>query len=132
MTKYSNNEKELFTNINKFIWFATPEHLEEVKSSILVNVEGIDYFKSHSSLLEIVPPNVNKGHTLQELGKILGINRDEIIAIGDEENDLSMIKYAGLGVAMENAKEIVKQHANYITLSNDENGVGEVIKKFII
>ena len=70
--------------------------------------------------------------SLGKLGKILGINRDEIIAIGDEENDLSMIKYAGLGVAMENAKEIVKQHANYITLSNDENGVGEVIKKFII
>ena len=128
----SSKEKELFSNINKFIWFATPEYLEEVKSNILVNVSGIDYFKSHSSLLEIVPPDVNKGHTLSELGKILGINQDEIIAIGDEENDLSMIKYAGLGVAMANAKPIVKENANYITLSNDENGVGEVIKKFII
>ena len=55
-----------------------------------------------------------------------------MIAIGDEENDISMILYAGLGVAMGNAKESVKANADYITISNNENGVGEVIRKFIL
>ena len=62
----------------------------------------------------------------------LGITPDEIIAIGDDENDISMIELAGLGVAMKNAKESVKNVANYITDTNEENGVGKVINKFIL
>ena len=93
---------------------------------------GVDYFKSQPKLLEIVPPNVNKGETLKYLSESMGIDRDEVIAIGDEENDISMIMYAGMGVAMGNAKESVKQVANHITTTNNQNGVGEVIKKFIL
>ena len=121
----------LFENINKFIWFADSEFLEIVQQEILNDVVGIDYFKSNTELLEIVPENVNKGNTLKYLGESLGIIQEEIIAVGDEANDLSMIKFAGMGVAMGNAKDIVKENAQYITLSNEENGVGEVIKKFM-
>ena len=55
-----------------------------------------------------------------------------MIACGDGFNDLSMIKYAGLGVAMQNAQEIVREHADYITRSNDNDGVAHVIEEFIL
>lgn len=123
---------ELLTDINKFIWFGKSEWLEQVQNDILANCHAVDYFKSNTELLEIVPLNVNKGNSLKYLCDSLGILPEEVIAIGDEENDLSMIQFAGMGVAMGNAKDIVKQNANYITLTNDENGVGEVIRKFIL
>ena len=55
-----------------------------------------------------------------------------MIACGDGFNDLSMIKYAGLGVAMGNAQEVVKASANYVTATNDENGVANVVNEFIL
>ena len=58
--------------------------------------------------------------------------KEEMIAVGDGFNDLSMIQYAGLGVAMANAQEIVRQNADYITLSNEEDGVAAVVEKFIL
>ncbi len=62
----------------------------------------------------------------------LGIRQSELIACGDGLNDISMIQYAGLGIAMKNAYSDVKEIADYIAPSNDENGVAEVIKKFIL
>ena len=61
-----------------------------------------------------------------------GMTKEEMIAVGDGFNDLSMIQYAGLGVAMANAQEIVRQNADYITLSNEEDGVAAVVEKFIL
>lgn len=123
---------ELFENINKFIWFGNSDYLETVQKEILNDVDGIDYFKSQTHILEIVPVGISKGNTLAILADKLGIKQEDVIAIGDDENDISMIKYAGLGVAMGNAKPIVKDNATYITLTNEENGVGEVIRKFMI
>lgn len=62
----------------------------------------------------------------------LGIKPQEIICVGDAGNDIDMIKYAGLGVAMDNATEDVKAAADYITLSNMEDGVARVIEKFML
>lgn len=123
---------ELLSNINKFIWFGSVEMLDVVQKELLVGIEGIDYFKSHTNLLEIVPQGVSKGNTLKQLIDMLGISQDEVIAIGDDENDISMIEFAGLGVAMGNAKESVKKVANHITVTNEENGVGKVINEFIL
>jgi P-type E1-E2 ATPase len=64
--------------------------------------------------------------------KELGNKKEELIAIGDGFNDISMIKYAGLGVAMANAQDIVRQNANFITASNEEDGVAAVVEKFIL
>lgn len=80
--------------------------------------------------LEIYNSKVSKGDALHKLCEILDLQRNEIVAVGDGENDLSMIQYAGLGVAMENATDILKKEANYITLSNDNNGISHVIQKF--
>ena len=125
-------DESIFTNINKFIWFDTPQNLEFIKNNILNNVAGIDCFKSQNYILEIVPTGINKGEAIKFLANYYNIDISEVIAVGDDENDISMIMAAGLGVAMKNAKDCVKEVADYITSSNKENGVGKVINEFIL
>ncbi|HJE18263.1 MAG TPA: HAD hydrolase family protein, partial [Enterococcus casseliflavus] len=61
-----------------------------------------------------------------------GIKQEEVMAIGDNENDLTMVEYAGIGVAMANATENVKNAADVLTASNEEDGVAEVINKYVL
>ena len=82
--------------------------------------------------LEILNRNANKGAGIGLLSKKLGINQDEVICVGDAGNDKHMIEYAGLGVAMGNATDEIKEIANYVTSTNDEDGVARVIDKFIL
>ena len=90
----------------------------------------INVFRSEPYFLELVPQGIDKALSLAVLLKEIGVAREEVIAMGDGYNDLSMIKFAGLGIAMGNAQEPVKKAANYITLSNEEDGVAEAIDKF--
>lgn len=92
----------------------------------------INVFRSEPFFVEIMPPNVDKAASLEKLLAILNMDVENLIACGDGYNDLTMIEYAGLGVAMANAQEIVKEHADYITLSNDEDGLVPVINQFIL
>lgn len=94
--------------------------------------EKYSVFKSAPYFLEFTNKEVDKGLGLKRLGEHLGIKQEEIIACGDAGNDLSMVKYAGLGVAMGNATDEVKEAANFITTSNDEDGIANVIEKFIL
>ena len=75
--------------------------------------------------------NVNKGSAVQKVAEHLKITPEKIMCIGDQGNDLAMLKYAGLGVAMGNAPEEVKKVAKFVTLSNEEHGVAVAINKFI-
>ena len=75
---------------------------------------------------------VSKGDTLAKLGELLDISPQEMMTMGDQENDLSMIELAGLGVAMGNATEQVKASAQYVSLTNEEDGVAHAIHKFIV
>ena len=100
------------------------EELEGMYSDVL------DLFFSMDFFLEVVPKNVGKDSSLDELLKIIGIQREELVACGDGMNDISMIKYAGLGVAMENAYPEVKEVADVIAPSNDDNGVAYVLEKY--
>lgn len=88
-------------------------------------------FRSEPYFLELVPKGIDKAQSLAVLLKEIGMTKEEMIAIGDGFNDLSMIKYAGLGVAMSNAQPIVKENADFITLSNEEDGVAHVVEKFV-
>lgn len=81
--------------------------------------------------LEAYSPLVNKGVMLEKVCGYYGINRDEVIAIGDGENDISMIEYAGLGIAMGNASQAVKDKADFVTRTNVSDGVWYAIEKFI-
>lgn len=88
------------------------------------------YF-SEPYFLEIMPQKVDKAQSLLTLLNTIGLNSEEMICCGDGFNDISMIEIAGLGVAMENAQDAVKAAADYITRSNDEDGILHVIQKFI-
>ena len=82
--------------------------------------------------IEINAAGVNKGKGLIRLGELLGICREEIMACGDGDNDVEMLREAGFGVAMENAEEEVKRAADYITETNDEDGVAKAIERFVL
>ena len=82
--------------------------------------------------LEFLNKNANKGTALEALCNTINIPLSKSIAVGDEENDQHMIKMAGLGVAMGNARDSIKEIANYVTCSNNEHGVAKVIDKFIL
>lgn len=82
--------------------------------------------------IEINATGVNKGTGLVNLGRRLGIRREEIMACGDGDNDTVMLREVGFGVAMGNAEAQVKEAADYITLTNEEEGVAEAIEKFVL
>lgn len=94
--------------------------------------DDLEVVSSWHNNFEVMPKGTSKGNAVKILAQMLEIDREEVICIGDSENDLSMIKYAGLGVAMGNALDIVKENADYITDTNSEAGVGKVIQKFIL
>lgn len=89
-------------------------------------------FRSEPYFLELVPKGIDKAQSLAVLLKEINMTKEEMIAVGDGFNDLSMIKFAGLGVAMANAQDVVKENADYITLSNEEDGVAHVVHEFIL
>jgi Cof subfamily protein (haloacid dehalogenase superfamily) len=91
-----------------------------------------DVFFSSSTYLEIVSAGVNKGEAVKMLSSRLGVPLERTVAVGDEANDLSMIRTAGLGVAMANGTGEVKAAAGYITRrNNDQDGVAEVVELFL-
>lgn len=87
--------------------------------------------RSAPYFLEFLNKASNKGTGVKLLSEKLGIKREEIICVGDADNDKHMIEYAGLGVAMGNAADSIKEIANFVTKTNEENGVAYVIDKFI-
>ena len=95
------------------------------KYSALVNV-----YRSKDTYLEISPKETNKWNAIEKVLSIYNISFDSAIAIGDNYNDIEMIKYAGIGVAVENAKDEIKTVANFICPSNINDGVAKTIEKF--
>jgi Cof subfamily protein (haloacid dehalogenase superfamily) len=94
--------------------------------------EDIEIACSTKYNIEITCKGVSKGRAVELLGSYYNIPREQIIAIGDSENDLSMIEYAGLGVAMGNAPEEIKQKADYVTDDNGSDGVAKAIERFVL
>lgn len=92
----------------------------------------ISVYRSEPFFIEIMPKGVDKASSLNRMLAAVGLKRDNVICCGDGFNDMTMIRYAGIGVAMANAQEKVKQAADFITDSNDEDGIVKVIKKFIL
>lgn len=111
--------------------FKNQDERLEAKERIL-KLGDVSISDSMGINLEINAPGVNKGMGLLQLGKLLGIEREEIMAFGDGNNDLKMLQTVGFGVAMGNGTAEVKEAADYITLSNEEDGVAKAIEKFVL
>ncbi len=92
----------------------------------------VDVMSSNYDNFEVMNKGVSKGAALEKLTDIYGIPAQQMIAIGDNENDVSMFDYAGLSIAMENGEAIAKAASKYITASNDADGVAQAIEKFIL
>lgn len=119
-------------NIIKIMLVDEAEILDEAISRLPQEAyDKYNIVKSTPYFLEIINKNGNKGEGLKALAEHLGVKREEVMAFGDASNDREMIEYAGLGVAMENAMEEIKEVADYITCNNNEDGVAKVINKFI-
>ena len=122
---------QLFPN-NKFLLTGEPDSIAAAKEEMSTHFHGyIDVYCSDPFFLEIVPKNVDKAASLLKLLTSIGLTADEMICCGDGYNDLTMIETAGLGVAMENAQPLVREKADFITKSNDDDGVLYVIDQFM-
>lgn len=119
--------------VTKILWYDEIDKIEKIQSEIGQYLGNrVNYHTSRPMFLEFVDSNASKAIAMEKLGEHFGIKQSEMIAVGDGYNDLSMIEYAGLGVVMANAKDAIKEKADFITLSNDEDGVAHVIDKFFL
>jgi len=117
----------------KVMMIDNPELLDVAISQIPHEAkERYTIMKSSPYFLEILDKTVNKGTGVQKLAEKLGIPRENIMTLGDQENDIAMLEYAGLGVAMDNALDSVKAVSQFVTKSNTEDGVAYAVEKFVL
>ncbi len=128
-------------------WPATPEELPEKVMVTHSNARRLDEVRlaltemfpdrletarTGEHFLEITRAGISKGSGLARLASTLGIRPEQVMAIGDQGNDLPMLRWAGLGVAMGHAPDYVREAADAVTLSNDRDGVAAAIQRFIL
>ena len=119
--------------VPKFLMMDDGDYLALVEARVKAALgKNFSVYRSEPFFLEILPRGIDKAQCLAQLLKLLGMEREEMIACGDGFNDLSMIEFAGLGVAMENAVRPVRNAADYVTLSNNDDGVAHVVEKFCL
>ena len=119
--------------VNKCLISGEPEVLAPLTEELQKRYYGVlNIYRSEPFFLEIMPPMVDKAHALERLLPSLGIGREECVCCGDGYNDITMLQYAGLGVAMANAQLEVREAADIITLSNDEDGLVPVICTYFL
>lgn len=121
--------------ISKILWYDTEQRIEDFRLRMDSQGKGngrYTYVTSNPRFLEFVDSAVSKAAALQKLGEYLSIPREQTVAIGDGENDLSMLRYAGLGVAMANASESVQSQCDYVTASNSDDGAAQAIERFCL
>lgn len=119
-------------DVNKLLFAADPSDLEALEQEFKAPFVGsLNIYRSAPYYLEVMSFGVDKANALDRLVRHMGIDRSQVMAFGDGYNDLSMIAYAGLGVAMGNAVEALKERADRVTASNDEDGIGVVLEEFL-
>ena len=119
--------------VPKFLMIEDGDFLAMTESRVKAAMgKNFSVYRSEPFFLEVLPRGIDKAASLERLLNIIGLKREQMIACGDGYNDLTMIKYAGLGVAMENAVLPVRKAADYITYSNNNDGVAHVVEKFML
>ena len=118
------------TGPNKILCMSSPDKINFLKDNI--KASDLNIYPSKPTYLEIMPTKASKTSAINCLQKKFNVDKSEIIAMGDNYNDIDMLEYAGLGIAMGNAPDDVKKYANDVTLTNDEDGVAIALKKYVI
>lgn len=124
--------REIQTPVNKIFVSGDPERMKEVER-ILQRRFGaqLNIFRSDPYYVELLPKYIDKGVAAEKLAKHLDVSRERVICVGDSYNDLSMLRFAGMGVAMGNAAQEIREQADYVTGTNDRDGIVELIDKFM-
>jgi len=139
-SKLNNMKLKEVASFDSYVCFPThkclmtgePEQLLKVETALKEQYHTfLNIYRSEPYFLEIMPQNIDKAHSLQKLVTSLGLTMDQMICCGDGFNDVTMIEAAGLGVAMSNAQDVVKEAADYVTASNDKEGIVQVIQRFL-
>lgn len=119
-------------NPTKLLMTGTPDNMAAAEKELCGIMNGrIDVFRSAPFFIELVPKGIDKAKSLERLLPMIGVRPAELMAFGDGYNDLSMLRLAGMGVAMDNAVEELKQEADFVTLSNENDGVAYAINKIL-
>lgn len=128
--KFVEKEKK----INQLIFAGATEDVQRAKAEFIAkNYDNLQYRDDlWDNVVFIIQKNANKASGVKLLLKHYGYKMEEVIAMGDEMNDIDMITHAGLGIAVGNAHQRIKDAAKFVTLTNDENGVAYALNKFII
>jgi len=116
----------------KCILLEEPEYLKSVETILKTAMPNLSVSMSKPFFLEVAPNGVDKGAAIQILAEKLNIHQSEIIAIGNAGNDLTMVQYAGLGVWVDNVEDELREFGDVIVASNNNHGVAEVVRRFIL
>ena len=130
--KVDNFKDAVQTNAVKCILLEEPSYLKTVEEDLKLKMPHLSVSMSKPFFLEVAQQGIDKAFSLKKLAEKLNIHQSEIIAVGNAGNDLTMIEYAGLGVWVDNVTPELRDKANIIVASNNDHGVAEVIKKYIL
>ncbi|WP_281226480.1 Cof-type HAD-IIB family hydrolase [Flavobacterium aquiphilum] len=130
--KVTNFKEAVQTNAVKCILLEEPSYLKKVESDLKAAMPHLSVSMSKPFFLEVAQQGIDKAYSLKKLAKKLDIDQSEIIAVGNAGNDLTMIEYAGLGVWVDNVTPELRDKADLIVASNNDHGVAEVIRRFIL
>ncbi len=125
----------LTSDTNGFLIVANEGQAQVIEDYVRDNYEGRvlarNWGSNYNYVIELYTPQTTKGLAIQYVAEHLGYNQDKIIAFGDAHNDIELLQYAGTGVAMKNAQEVLKKHADYITdYTNEEDGIVHFLENF--
>lgn len=119
--------------IHKFMFIDEPAKITAIRTELSAQINGVATLtQALHDMLEVLPPGASKGAGLKRLLEDLQVAPEDVLAIGDGENDIEMIQLAGIGVAVGNAMPITKAAADYVVASNDEDGVAEAVERFVL
>ena len=126
-------KKSVTAPVVEVLMLENGEKLVHVEKKLQEELRGeLSVMRSKPYFLEFTEYGVTKGTSLKQLIHKLGITKDQVIAVGDSYNDLAMIQFAGLGVAMGNAPDDIKQAADHVTDTNMNDGVARVVEEFLL
>lgn len=131
--KYDDPADLIAQGITKILWTDEIPRINQFLSEIPPElIPGTTFCTSKPIFLEFFSKKVSKAVALQKVCELVGIDISETIAVGDGQNDLPMLRAAGLGVAMGNAKQEIKDQCGYVTSSNDDDGIADMIEKLLL
>lgn len=123
--------KQLSEPITKFTMFADQATMDLVEKDWPSQSHELRFIRSGDNFIDVMRSDVTKGLALQKLAALWGIDREEIVAMGNYYNDIEMLRFAGRGVAVANSPDEVKLAADEVTVSNNEDAVYHILKEYV-